>query len=176
MARSRRFGSIQPGRSTRRSTSWDPGPNGVLTPSSTAVSIFPIGVSPDGDGLTLIRTRGSLGLILLTSAQAQGGFQWAFGMAIVTSKAFGIGATAIPGPLTEISFEGWFVHQQGVLKSPSGTIADMGSARVQNFVIDSKAMRKFPDDTTMVGVFEVAEVGTATMHAELRSRLLVKLP
>ena len=148
----------------------------MISPASTAVSIFPIGTSPDGDGLTLIRTRGILALMLLTSSAVQGGFQWAFGMGIVTSKAFSIGATAIPGPLTEIAWEGWLVHLQGVLKSPTATLTDMASAMVQQHVIDSKAMRKFNADNTMVGVFETVEVGVATMHAELRSRSLVKLP
>ena len=97
-------------------------------------------------------------------------------MAFVSEKAFGVGATAIPGPLTEIEWEGWLFHQQGVLKSPTGTIADMGSARVQNFVIDAKAMRKTGTQSVCVAVIEVAEVGTATMHAEFRSRQLFKLP
>ena len=127
-------------------------------------------------GLTIVRTRGVLSLILLTSAQAQGGFNGAAGLCVVSAKAAGIGATAVPGPLTEDDWEGWLWHQHFVLKSPSGTIADMGSARVLNFIIDSKAMRKIESDTALVGMIEVAEVGTATMHAELRTRVLLKLP
>ena len=176
MARSRATRSARGFPSVRRRTSWDSGPNGILSPASTIVSGFPTGVGPAVDGLTLIRTRASLSLLLLTSSVAQGGFQWAFGIAIVTAKAFGIGATAIPGPLTEIDWDGWLMHLQGVLKSPTGTIGDMGSARVLNFELDSKAMRKFPVETRMVGMFETVEVGTASMHAELRTRQLVKLP
>ena len=178
MARSNRFRSIQRGNTTRRRTGWDGGPNGILSPASSAVSLFPVGVVTTADGFTLIRTRGELLLRLLSSSVAQGGFQWAFGIGIVSDKAFAVGATAVPGPLTEIGWEGWMVHAQGAIKSSGPVSVDVTTAvdLVQRVPIDSKAMRKFNTDETLVAVLETVEVGTATMHAELRTRLLSKLP
>ena len=175
MARARRF--VGQGRTPRRRVSWSPGPNGILSPASTAVSLFPTGSQAVVDDLTLVRTRGELLLVLLTSSIAQGGFQWAFGMCVVTDNAFTVGGVgAVPAPLLDIAWDGWFFHSQGALKSPSGTIADMSSARVLRVPIDSKAMRKLHNTDVVIGVLETVEVGTATMHAELRSRLLDKLP
>ena len=175
MARSPRRAFSGPQR-VRRQTSWTTGAEGILSPASTAVSGFPTTALPLVSGLTIVRTRGVLSLVLLTSSVAQGGFQGAAGLCVVSAKAAGIGATAVPGPLTEDDWEGWMWHQHFVLKGPSATITDMGSARVLNFTIDSKAMRKIESDTALVGMLETVEVGTATMHAELRTRVLLKLP
>ena len=163
------------GVATRRRTGWEPGPEGILSPASSAVSLFPTGRTLLSDGNTLIRTRGELALILLTTSAPQSGFQVAFGMCIVSAKAAAIGATAVPGPLTEISWEGWFFHWQGTVKIAVLTefhVEPMASVRVP---IDSKAMRKTDTDETILGVLETVEVGTSTMHAELRSRQLFKL-
>ena len=176
MARRRRFGSVRGGQSARRRTSWSIGPEGILSPASTAVSGFATGVGPSLPGLTIVRVRGELFLHLLTSSVAQGGFQWAAGLAVVTAKAFGIGATAIPGPFTDIEWDGWLWHSQGVLKGAGSTLSESLGGWVQRVEIDSKAMRKLPEETILVGMLETVEVGTATMHVELRSRVLVKLP
>ena len=175
MARARRFrGQVQ---TNRRRVSWALGPNGILSPASTAVSLFPVGSQAIVDDLTLVRTRGELLLILLTSSTAQGGFQFAFGLCNVTENAFSVGGvSAVPAPLDDIGWDGWFFHTQGALKSPSGTIADMGSDRTLRVPIDSKAMRKLHGTDIIIGVLQVVEVGVATMHAELRTRLLDKLP
>ena len=178
MAR-RRFSSSRIGQSQRRRSEWTGGPEGILSPASTAVSVFATSIGADTAGFTLVRTRGELLLQLLSTSAAQTGFQWAFGMGIVTSKAFTIGATAIPGPLTEIGWEGWFFHSQGALKiggALSANTVDAGPASFHRLPIDSKAMRKLNTDEVVVAVLETVEVGTSTMHAELRSRLLFKLP
>ena len=127
------------------------------------------------DGLTLVRTRGELHLILLTASAPQTGFQVAFGMCRVSQKAGDLGATAVPGPLTEIAWEGWFFHWQGSVKIAVLTDFHVEAGASVRVPIDSKAMRKLSSDEAILGVLETVEVGTSTMHAELRSRLLFKL-
>ena len=177
MARRTR-GAFSGRQSARRATGWDIGPEGILSPASTAVSGFPTTVLSLLDGQTIVRTRGELYLRLLSSSTAQGGFQWAAGLCIVSSKAAAIGATAIPGPLTEIEWEGWFWHSQGAIKTGGPVPVDSITSvdLVQRVEIDSKAMRKIDSEETIVGMLETVEVGTSTMHAELRTRILSKLP
>ena len=160
----------------RRAVGWEPGPRGILSPASTASSLFGTTVVAIVDDITIVRTRGELLLLLLTSSVAQGGFDWAFGMCVVSQNAAGVGATAIPAPRTDDQWDGWFVHQMGALKSIGATVGTgLGGSQVR-IPIDSKAMRKLGETDTIVAMLEVTEVGTATMHAELISRMLIKAP
>ena len=174
MARRRRTSFPRSG-GTRRLVSWSLGPEGVLSPASTSASVFPSGTIANETDLTLVRTRGELLLSLLTSSGAQAGFQWAFGMCIVSENAAGVGATAIPSPVTDDFWDGWFLHVQGALKCVTATVVDGSRFSSARIILDSKAMRKLHFTDVVVGCFETVEVGTATMHAELRSRLLFKL-
>ena len=176
MARRRGFSGRQGRSVVRRLTSWEGGPEGILSPASSAVSGFPTTLNILTDGFTLIRTRGELLLALLTTSVAQGGFQWGLGLTVVSTKAAGVGATAIPGPLTELNWDGWFVHHQGTLKAVTTTLGNDLGATVVRVPIDSKAMRKTKEDDSVVAMLETIEVGTSTLHAELRTRLLFKLP
>ena len=175
MGNRRGFRSIPGGSRSRRRTGWEEGPFGVLSPASTAISVFPTAQTSLVDGQTIVRTRGELLLLLLSAAAPQQGFEYAAGLCIVSAKAFSVGATAIPGPITDMDWDGWYWHTQGEIKAfASGTFSDIAAAA--RIVVDSKAMRKFEDQNTAVGVLEVTEVGTATMHAGLRTRHLLKLP
>ena len=42
--------------------------------------------------------------------------------------------------------------------------------------VDTKAMRKFNADQTLMAVIDVVEVGTAVMQFHFNSRMLTKLP
>ena len=177
MVTRRRSGFRQSG--ARRATGWESGPLGILSPSSTAVSVFPTFLAFTLDGSTIVRIRGELYLLLLSCSAAQTGFQLAFGMAIVSAKAATLGATAVPGPLTELEWEGWMFHWQGSLKlggALGANTVDGGPASFIRLPIDGKAMRKVDSDDALVGVLETVEAGTSTMHAELRTRTLLKLP
>jgi len=125
----------------------------------------------------LVRTRGELMLYLVTADAAGSGFQWAFGMCMVSSTAAGIGVTAVPGPITDIGWDGWFVYEVGTLESASADVTvQPGNNTAQRIMIDSKAMRKWKETDVAFGVLQVVERGTATMRASLDSRMLVKLP
>ena len=177
MARARRTSFPRRSGAGRRRVTWSRGPDGVLSPASSAISVFPTGSQALEDDLTVVRLRGELLLYLLTAAAAQQGFRVGFGICNITENAAGVGATAVPGPLADIAWDGWFVHWIGAVKSVDATPAADGAVGVGvRVVIDSKAMRKTHRTDVVTAVLEVEEVGTATMHAEFNSRLLDKLP
>ena len=160
----------------RRRVSWSLGPSGTTgVLSATGTSIFPVAAQALTDDLTLVRTRGRL-LVQLITATASGGFQWAFGMCNVTENAAGIGVTAVPDPLDDIAWDGWFVYETGQQISVDASPSEGAEGSQLFIVIDSKAMRKTHDTDVIVAVFAVTEVGTATMEANLMTRLLDKLP
>ena len=161
----------------RRSTSWSAGPRGVTgTISASEVSIFGTGTQATVDGLTLVRTRGEILLSLDSGTAIDDGYQFAFGLCIVTENAFNAGVASVPTPLTDIAWDGWLFHTQGNLKIASTTIENGLGTTNARIPIDSKAMRKFKNTDVMVGVLEVVETTTANMRAALESRLLLKLP
>ena len=165
------------GSGSRRKVSWTIGPEGQLAViTGSSVSIFPIGSQTVADDLTVVRTRGQLVLQLLTAAAGLDGFQWAFGMAVVTENAFGIGVTAVPDPLVDIAWDGWFVHETGWMVSEDSGPDPASPAVTLRLVLDSKAMRKTHQTDVVIAVLGVTEVGTSTMQASLATRLLFKLP
>ena len=173
------FGRPRGGSSCRK-TSWEFGPFGTVASSAAGSILFPNSAQSTSDGLTIVRTRGEL-LVYLTAANAVlGGFQWAFGMGIVSENAFGIGVMAVPGPITDIAWDGWVVFETGTVKSAGIIASDLpgnaGSSMVR-IRLDSKGMRKFRATDVLVAVLQIsAEVATSVIAADLSSRILVKIP
>jgi len=164
----------------RRRVSWVFGPSGIINSISTSTNnLFSLATQLVADDLTWVRTRGELLLQLLGGDGAGEGYQWAFGICLVTENAAGIGVTAVPAPFDDIGWDGWLVHQEGSLIQASSTFENNsntlgGTVRVD---IDSKAMRKTHATDVMVALLQVTEIGAgSTMQAHLRSRALVKLP
>ena len=122
--------------------------------------------------------RGELTAFILVATTIFDGFNVVgFGIRVVTLKAFTLGATAVPGPITEIEDEGWLWHHQTKIISLSTTEEGGLGLSVVRIPIDSKAMRKLGSDEVIVGVIETtAEVGTATMVSQMSTRMLIKLP
>ena len=171
-SRSRRF----PLTGVRRKVSWSGGPVGqtaILTATSTV--LFPNVAEAALDDLTIVRTRGQLMVQLITADAALAGFEWAFGMCVVSQNAAGIGVTAVPDPLSDIAWDGWFVYETGFAVSADASPSEAAPGSQLAISIDSKAMRKMHLTDTIVGVFAVTEIGTATMQAALATRILVKL-
>jgi len=164
--------------STRRQTSWDFGPSGSLSLTAAGAAIFATAAQAVGSGLTIIRTRGELLLNISSIAAALDGFpRLAAGICIVSENAFGVGVTAVPTPLTDIAWDGWLWHSiGGCFGLVSGNFGLEGCQTVR-WEIDSKAMRKIKDTDIMIGVIELGtEVGTATLLADLSTRVLLKIP
>ena len=186
MARQRGFPLRRPAGSGRQ-TAWGFGPGGVTATTFTATSKAIIG---DGLGLTagtgkatVVRLRGEL-MAFLNSATAQvDGFACAFGIGLVTKIAFAAGVASIPGPLTEMDWDGWMFHTlfQNIASGPiaAGTSQDqdamLSTTASVRLEVDSKAMRKMDEEVILVSVCEVVELGTASMSLFFDSRLLLKL-
>ena len=169
----------------RRSNAWDVGP-GNTTPLAVAADgkyLFS-GVSPTRDGLTLARTRGELLFFLQTTGAIGDGFNAAFGMGRVTVDAFNVGITAIPGPITDEAWNGWFFHSYLHLHAAgiigAGNMLDQDAINptvaAVRMEVDSKAMRKIADEEIFIAVLEVFATGAATAQVSFRSRMLFKLP
>ena len=176
-------------RSQRRKANWTVGPqsgaDGVpIALSASSKVLMGVGAVVLDSGITLVRTRGELMILLKTSSNAAGGFVGAFGLCVVTDQAFAAGVGSIPGPVADDDWDGWFYHRYLALGS-GGAIAAAAAAdedqvnsvtaalRVE---VDSKAMRKLTVGQTIVGMLELAEQGTATASIFFNSRMLVKLP
>jgi len=178
------------GRGSRRSTSWVLGPKSGLLGTfgasfaASGSAIGGIGSTSGVDGLTLVRTRGEL-MMYLTSADAvNAGFHGAFGVGVVTADAFTIGVTAVPTPIADEDWNGWFYHRYVSLHAPGPiAVATAAQETLQNATfagalrveVDSKAMRKIPENMTTFCAIELEEIGASGLEWLYNSRELVKL-
>ena len=170
-------GFNQRSRSNRRATEWGFGPGGTtpVTVSATQVQLVGSGVTQDLGGVTIVRTRGLLGLSLLSSAAAGEGFTGAFGIGVVATTAFVAGVASVPTPITEMDWEGWLYHEFFDVRL--GLAAGSENAGVHRTIVDSKAMRKWEaNEQTLFAALETSEQGTASVELTFNSRVLVKLP
>ena len=163
--------------SQRRATSWVFGPGGQAATaiSASGQQIVGSGLVLIPEGATLVRTRGFVELVLEAAANIGEGISGAFGIGLVTNEAFAIGATAIPGPLSEMDWDGWLYHQFWSLHASTATIADGVNVGRYGFDVDSKAMRKWDTSMTLVAMVEATEIGVSQVEMFFDSRLLIKL-
>ena len=126
-----------PQRAKRNPTSWVRfiDPVEITVAAGTKAFLVNVQLSSQGIGETVRRTRGT---VLARSDQtgADEVFMGAIGFVIINDIAAGVGATAIPGPVTDDDDDGWFVWQPFMGSHSSGEGND------QVFHFDSKAMRK----------------------------------
>jgi len=163
---------------SKRLTSWEVGPeqvDGIHTASDQ--QIWSATVVNAGNIVTIVRLRGFVAMYQQVSSTAGTGFFGAHGIGLVSNEAVAVGATAVPGPLSEDDWDGWLWHSYFDVRAITGTIADgVNSASVvQRTVIDSKAMRKFDPAMTLIGVTEVVESNAGTLEVQGSSRMLIKV-
>ena len=163
-------------RGPRRLTGWEEGPGGstvtVFTDSLAAALGSVLTVLQDG--LTIVRLRGSL-QAFLTVGGDPGGFHCALGACIVSNDAAAVGITAIPDPIADMDWDGWFYHRFFDVHSP-GVFDGADQSNSIQFEVDSKAMRKVGVNDTVVVTLEAVETGAASMSVFFDSRILLKLP
>ena len=180
MARSRGFPLRS--RVPKRRKGWELGPGDagrqVVLASATAV-IAVSGAQLLQDGLTLLRTRGSLTFLLTGTGSIADGLSGAIGMGIVRLPAFNVGVTAVPTPITEQDWDGWLWWHAFSMRSVTSTIADGANAAgiSDRVIIDTKAMRKLDEDDVLYFAIEtVDEVSTAVLQWHIDTRVLLALP
>ncbi len=98
----------------------------------------------------------------------------AFGIAVVSDTATGIGVTAVPTPITDAGSSLFFVHQYMYARlqfaSASGFDGDSGHV----YEVDSKAMRKFELGNQVAVVIENAGASNDTIRVVTAGRMLIK--
>ena len=165
-------------RSPRRKTVWGIGPGG-----DAVVSVSADGKSFLGSGIvlvdelmaTIMRLRGTLSMYLVTNSAVNDGFHCAMGIGLVDNLAFAAGVNSIPGPLTNANSDIWLYHRFfGVHGRTAGIEAGAPNEAFETEV-DSKAMRKWSSDQTLVPIVEVVEASSATAAIWFDSRVLIKL-
>ena len=167
----------------RRQTGWDLGPDssaGVVTATSITKRALGTGITVVTDGNTIVRIRGRLSYwIEVANVNAAGFESHAVGLCVITEDAFDIGPTAIPGPVTDDEWDGWMWHSwlETAIAPATANIDFSGGGAVHHEVIDTKAMRKFTDNSALVLMWEgLTQVGSPTMKFAFGTRTLLKLP
>ena len=165
--------------SARRMTTWGFGPDAKpISVSASGSQLFSTGaVLTTESKATLVRVRGHLTAFLLSATAAGDGFAVGIGIGLVTNDAFAAGAGSIPDPIDDADDDMWLYHRFFFLQSPLAAIAPSAGDRVGaiEFEIDSKAMRKWTSDQTLVGMIQTVENGTATGEIWIDTRVLLKL-
>jgi len=172
--------------SVRRKTSWQVGSGGNVATliSATGSTILGVGSFSTEDGLTATRIRGELLIGLESSSQVNGGFVGAFGIGLTDISAFAIGVTAVQTPLADADWDQWLFHRFFACRS-AGLIGNVAADDVDivhsvvaamRLEVDTKAMRKLPEDVGVYACIEVTESGAATMRVDFDSRMLIFLP
>ena len=138
--------------------------NVTVAPSSKAlIGSFVV----SGADHTITRTRA-----MLTVASDQSSVTeqqvGALGAVVVSDVALAVGATAIPGPLTDIDDDMWFMYQ-GI--TSFGLQA--GNANPQ-YIIDSGAQRVLQDGRSVAIMYENGS-STFSIHLMLVIRMLFRL-
>ena len=133
----------RPGGSWGRSVSIG---NGVAAATKLLVNVFVL----DNDGIaeTIRRTIGHLSISSDQEAALETPIA-AMGMIVVSDAAAAIGITAIPGPLTDASDDGWFVWQSAVVTQGANT-----SRESRVFPFDSRGMRRIEQGFQVAVVLE----------------------
>ena len=173
--------AFQRSRSARRPVHWVTGTqdsSAILTGTGKSLWTTPIsGASGQAAEETIVRTRGGGRILLLSAGSAGDGYQVGLGICIQTDQAIAAGAASVPGPITDLDWDGWLWHGIFFVQSATATFSDgVNAAGVSvHYVIDSKAMRKWDlGAEQVIGVTEVGEFGVATMEHHAISRMLLK--
>ena len=127
------------------------------------------------EALTLVRVRGT-GFIFMDPGAIGEIILVGVGLIIVKADAFAIGATAVPGPITDLDAD-WLWHRIVPL-GPTAQAAQAGNLvpQVERFEIDSKAQRKVKPNDSLVFVAEGdVSAGAPTYDAHLGCRHLLML-
>jgi len=144
----------------------------VSTLSGDATALINTGLEITSDAVTLRRTRGFLNLVWSGDGGDVGVVAAAIGIATV--EAFGVGITALPGPLSDPQ-EDWLWHSHAASNRLVTAETDNLGNNVINMIIDSKAMRRLQPNDVIYGIvqqFEGAADNTVCL-AVMMTRVLL---
>ncbi len=175
----RRSGRVFRGGRSRRESLWftRAGSNNTLAAASTATILTSLNAAALAlRPFTVVRVRGVLRMrsdqVALQETQ-----DVAYGCAVVSDQAVGVGVTAVPTPATDDGSDLWYVYQR-ILNDLVRDVAGAGAGPLrpigQFIEFDSRAMRKVEDGQDMI---EVAETSSVSSGASIQSyaRFLIKM-
>ncbi len=172
MARARSFPAR--GRPPRRQVTWiGPASQGFQSVGSTN-SVIIASFDPAANGLakpTVVRTRGEVTIRPATAVVTDLEVTAAYGLAVVSDKAFAAGAASIPEPFDDAGWDGWFVWRSISYSQEAGDATGF-TVVSHSQEVDSKAMRKVTDDETIV---LMAQSKSGAFRIDMPLRLLLKL-
>jgi len=163
-----RFSSRAPRRATQWVGSTDETAVTTLAASS-AVLDQSFGFS---EPATIVRVRGALWIASDQLSATERPFG-AIGFATVTDQALAIGITAVPIPILDSPSEQWLLWQPFFTDFTFLNSTGAVTGNFKRFDLDSKAMRKMNDGTSVVVVLQNAS--TVGLDFLLEFRMLVKL-
>ena len=149
-------------RGARRATEWTGTLEAAVTFSGVAAGVKSILLTADQLApSTIVRTRG---IVTVKSDQfaATEDQIGALGVGVVTTTAAGIGATAVPGPMSDESSDIFYVFEMFGNTFRLGSQVGFDPMNGITREIDSKAMRKVDNEETLVVVWENGTNGNAT--------------
>ena len=109
-----------------------------------------------GQSNTVLRSRGEIILQAVPDAATDTEIV-AIGIGVVTEQARAVGGTSLPGPITELAWDGWLYHRFIALEGNPLTAASADAILLNRIIeIDSKAMRKLPSGSAVVLVAQAS--------------------
>ncbi len=136
----------------------------ALDLASTSAGLFTGGIAIAGPG-TLVRTRGRV-MAQLDAAAVDERVVVAVGIGVFDNRAVAAGLASLPRPFTDRGSRVWM--WVGMLIVSSGAEGAVVSDGLFNWAdIDSKAMRKVKEETTVTAVAEVIDSVDATGTMDL---------
>ena len=113
-----------------------------------------------GQDNTVLRSRGELVVQAVADAATDTAVM-GLGIGVITTNSRIVGGTSVPGPITDIGWDGWLYHRfVGFEANPATSASNVAILLNRVVDIDSKAMRKLPEGSSVV---LIAEVSTADM-------------
>jgi len=158
-------------RSRSSNKSWSGIAQGSYTTVATSSKVLLGTFTPSNSGIdeTILRSVGAI--IMETDNVAASEQQFgSFGMIVVSSLAIAAGIASIPGPVTDVGTDGWFVYVPLMQGHRFSSATSVFAAGVR-YDFDSKAKRKIEEGTGIALVVENASA-TFSFRVALNMRLL----
>ncbi len=118
---------------------------------------------------TLLRSRGMLSIFATPDAAADSTVV-ALGLIVVSANALAVGGTSVPGPIADQGAD-WLWHNYQPMDSMNATSAAGNNPGLYRLVeVDSKAMRRVPEDAAvaLVGETNTAEFVSIEVSGGIR--------
>ena len=119
---------------------------------------------------TVLRIRGEY-LVMGVPNAANDSDVIGLGIIVVRNEAFDAGGVSVPGPISQIGSDSWMWHSITPIDA-MGLTAESAVSLTSNrrVIVDSKAMRKVPEGSTviLVGQASTGDFSTVTVHGQAR--------